>query len=218
MNLTKIEWTERSWNPITGCLHGCWYCYAKKMYRRFPALGNPNFTPKFFSKRLKELSKLKKPSKIFVCSTADLFADWTKPEWREKVLAEIKKYPQHTYQLLTKNPENINKKKQFGKNVWVGTTVTCQEETKNISEVKRVQCGIRFVSFEPLLGQIYADLSGIDWIIIGKLTGSKKVFLQDHWVDGLIRQARYLNIPIFVKNNVNWHKKIQEFPKTKEAV
>jgi protein gp37 len=213
MNRTKIEWTDYTFNPITGCLHGCWYCYAKKMYRRFPALGNPNFVPKFFPERLDELSKLRKPSKIFVCSVADLFAEWTPVEWRNQVLEVMKKYPQHTYQLLTKNPEHIPKDYHFGDNVWVGCTANDNEEAKRMMpQIKKVDAGVRFMSFEPLLGRINECLEGIDWIIVGKLTGSRKLPLKPYWVGELIRWSRYWKIPIFIKNNVNWPEHIQEFP------
>lgn len=208
-----ITWTDWTWNPISGCLHGCWFCYARKMYRRFPALGNPDFVPMFFPERLKELGLLKKPSKIFVCSTADLFASWTKSEWRNAVLEKVYQYPQHTYQLLTKQPQNILPNYHFGSNVWVGCTVTGVGDIHLIKYIKRLRrCGVRFVSFEPLLVPVDVDLSGIDWIIIGKLTGSKKVPLNKKAVSDLILQAREKGIPVFVKNNVGWRKKIQEFP------
>jgi protein gp37 len=210
MNRTKIEWTDYTWNPITGCLHNCWYCYAKKMFTRF----HRSFEPTFHPERLNELEKLKKPSKIFVCSVADLFAEWTKSEWVLQVLMEMKKYPQHIYQLLTKQPQNIAKEINFGDNVWIGTTVTKQTECVNIEEILQVQSGVRFVSFEPLLEEINCDLEGLDWIIVGKLTGSKKIPLQKEWVEKLIKQARELKTPIFIKNNVNWVEKIQEFPNT----
>jgi protein gp37 len=180
------------------------------MYRRFPHLGNPDFVPKFFPERIKELGKLKKPSKIFVCSCADLFAKETKDEWRESILCEIEKFPQHTYQLLTKRPQLIDH--VFADNVWVGATVTCQKEVNKIEAIKKVKAGVRFVSFEPLLGEIEAELKEIDWIIIGKLTGSRKVKLEDHWVESLIEQAESEGIPIFMKNNLGWNNSIQEFP------
>ena len=220
MNKTKIEWTQFTWNPITGCSHGCWYCYAKKLYRRFPALGNPNFVPKFFPERLKELSKLKKPSLIFVCSVADLFAEWTAPEWREAVLAKMRWHPPHTYQLLTKSPEGIPKGANFGDNVWVGVTVSQESELKNIKVLAERYAGHKFVSFEPLLfspqnAPGWPCLTGfpdMEWCIIGKLTGSKKIPLDQNAVSFLLREARGEKIPVFIKNNVNWKPKIQEFP------
>lgn len=209
MNRTKIEWCDFSWNPITGCLHGCWYCYAKKLFTRF----HRSFKPIFYPKRLNEKFP-KKPSKIFCCSVSDLFADWTKKEWRDKILKEIKKHPQHIFQLLTKQPQGIDKNYNYGKNVWVGVTVNDRNEVDKIDYLRNIKCGIRFVSFEPLLDDVEnANLKNIDWIIIGKLTGSKKIPLNKDWVSKIILMAREDKIPVFVKDNVKWHRKIQEFPK-----
>lgn len=215
INRTRIEWTDYSFNPVTGCPKPhCWFCYAKKIYRRFPALGNPDFTPKFFPERLKELGKLKKPSKIFVCSCADLFAKETKDEWREAILCEMEKYPQHTYQLLTKRPQLIDH--IFADNVWVGATITDASELWKAKEIKKVKCGVRFLSFEPLLGSIHPNLENIEWIIIGKLTGSKKIPLNNDWVEELLKDAIYYKVPVFVKNNVGWSEKIQNFPEARK--
>lgn len=217
MNKTKIEWTDFTWNPITGCDYGCWYCYAHKMFTRF----HRSFKPMFHPERLNELSKLKKPSKIFCCSVSDIFADWTKPEWRNSVLNEISKYPQHTFQLLTKQPQNIHIKPLD--NVWVGTTITNNAEMSNLRYLVDNYAGFKFLSFEPLLAPItfhtIHPLEQIDWIIVGKLTGSKKVPLDTDAVEYIIKEARARNIPLFLKNNLNWSKKIQEFPKafTKEG-
>lgn len=215
LNRTKIEWTNYSWNPITGCNHGCWYCYARKMFARF----HKSFKPTFYPERLGEPAKLKKPSKIFVCSVADLFAPWTPIEWMCKVVETIENCPvKHTFQLLTKNPELIGKNHQFPDNIWVGTTVTGIGDLKNINEIKKVKAKVKFVSFEPLLANIVRSknpdfLYGLDWVIIGKLTGSKRVKLNPYWVERLLKQAHYCRIPVFIKNNVKWSYKIQEFPK-----
>lgn len=216
-----IEWTDWTWNVVTGCLHNCWYCYAKKLFTRF----HKSFEPTFYPERLGELKKLKKPAKIFVCSVADLFATWTKPEWTQRVLDEIRKpkYNYLTFQLLTKNPENIhNFLLNPTSNIWIGTTITCQEEMKNISALVDNWKGIKFLSFEPLLEEIKVrksyfspvqyNFQCIDWVIIGKLTGSKKVKLEPEWVKKIISECREQSIPIFLKNNLNWSEKIQEFP------
>ena len=104
MNKTKIEWTNWTWNPVVGCKHNCWYCYGKRIAKRF-FKDNPNYEPKFYPERLKEPYTLKKPSKIFVCSMADLFGDWVKMNWIERVIKVVKENPQHTFQFLTKNPK-----------------------------------------------------------------------------------------------------------------
>ncbi len=216
LNRTKIEWTEFSWNPETGCDHDCWYCYGRKMATRFPKVFPQGFKPTFYPERLKEPWEHKKPSKIFVCSVADIFASWTPHEWRNAILDAIYECPvKHTFQLLTKNPENIPKGYVFPSNVWVGTTVTMEnEDWKNIQEIKTINARVKFVSFEPLLGLLpnYICLDGLQWIIIGKLTGSKRVKLDNYWVARILNEARGHNIPTFIKNNVAWPTKIQEFP------
>jgi len=213
MNRTKIEWTDYSWNPITGCLHNCWYCYAKKLFTRF----NKSFEPTFYPERLEELNKLKKPSKIFVCSVADLFADWTNPNWTREVLRKINEVKKHKYQLLTKQPQNIRNFNDCNfKECWLGVTINENKDLWKIPFIKIKDAKVRFLSFEPLLENlnlIDKDFIGIDWIIIGKLTGSKRIQLQSGWVENIINLARKNNIPIFIKNNINWREKIQEFPK-----
>ena len=214
MNRTKIEWTDYSWNPITGCKHGCWYCYAKKLTQRFKKVFPNGFEPTFYPERLKQPYEVKKPSKIFVCSIADLFAPWTLSAWREAVLDAMLWCPvKHTFQMLTKNPENISKQVVFPENWWFGVTVTNQSEIDKIDELRKVNAKVRFVSFEPLLGGFpYLDLRGIQWVIIGKLTGSKRVKLQFEWVVDILDQTAELQIPVFMKNNLGLKRPLQQFP------
>ena len=216
MNRTRIDWCDYSWNPVTGCLHGCWYCYARKLFTRF----HKPFTPLFYPERLKEPWELKKPSKIFVCSVADLFAPWMPTEWRDAVLQSIFECPvKHTFQLLTKNPERIPPI-HFPDNVWVGATVTNEGgDWKNIDYIRRVKVSVKFVSFEPLLGKLPDEicLDGVDWVVIGKLTGSRRVKLDTYWVAHIKNEAERHNIPIFMKFNLcpplEKSDLIQEFPK-----
>ncbi len=232
MQKTKIEWTDFSWNPITGCLHGCWYCYANRLFTRF----HRSFEPTFHPERLKDPYHRKTPSKIFVCSVADLFAWWTPREWRKIVMQTIMLCPiKHTFQLLTKNPERIWKGFHFPENVWVGTTVTTENgDIRNIEAIKKVNASVRFVSFEPLLGDPFGFgketclsgfkgtpcFEGIQWVIIGKLTGSKRVKLKDDWVYKILEEAAAHEIPVFLKDNLGWIKSkdgkespFREFPK-----
>jgi len=205
MNLTKIEWTRYTWNPVTGCLNGCWYCYAKKIFTRF----HRSFEPTLHPDRLDQPRQLKTPSKIFVCSVADLFAPWTPKEWMWKVLSVIEHCPVlHTFQLLTKKPESIPVEYHFPDNVWVGTTVTCENNdwAKNGVAIKQVDAKVRFVSFEPLLGPPPEEfcLGGLQWVIIGSLTGPRKITPQRSWVLRILHEALAHDIPVFIKNNMNW--------------
>jgi len=213
MNRTKIEWTDYSWNPITGCLHGCWYCYAKNLTQRFKKVFPYGFEPHFYPERLKQPYEVKKPSKIFVCSIADLFASWTLPEWREAVLDSMLWCPvKHQFQMLTKLPEGISKMVEWPDNFWFGVTVTQQSEVFKIDELLKVDARIHFASFEPLLGSISTCLEGLQWIIIGKLTGSKRVKLKKSWVLELIEEAQFRHIPVFMKTNLGFENPIQQFP------
>jgi protein gp37 len=215
MNRTKIEWTDFTWNPVVGCDHGCWYCYADKITKRFPKRFPNGFRPTFHPERLQEPWEYQKPSKIFACSVSDLFAPWTLPEWRFAVLRSINECPvPHTFQLLTKNPERIwdtcYHVHPVNSKVWIGTTVTNEhDDWRNIEAIKRINTDVLFASFEPLLGPLPAGVSlhALDWIIIGKLTGSRKVKLDIHWVWDILARAEQLDIPVFVKNNL-----LKEFP------
>lgn len=213
MNRTKIEWTIWTWNVITGCLRGCWYCYGRKMAKR--GFIKNDFKPLFYPGRLFEPYKLKKPSKIFVCSISDLFAEWTPKKWRDLVLASIFLCPvKHVFQLLTKSPERIPDI-TFPNNVWVGATVTTENiDEVNIDHIKKVKARIRFISFEPLLGPVdfdRYDLKGIQWVIIGKLTGHKREF-KIEWVDKIVEHCWARKIPVFLKNNLGIKDARQEFP------
>ena len=213
MNRTKIEWTDYSWNPITGCKHGCWYCYAERLTKRFPKIFPYGFEPHFYPERLKEPWELKKPSKIFVCSIADLFAPWTPRKWMFTVLESMRDCPvEHTFQMLTKCPKGINKLFDYPDNWWFGVTVTQQSEVDKIDELREVNAKVRFVSFEPLLGYVQPDLNGVQWVIVGKLTGSRRVKLDMGWVMDISAQCSRLRIPIFLKNNLGLKNPRQEFP------
>jgi len=181
------------------------------MFMRF----HRSFEPTFHPERLKEPYEIKKPSKIFVCSVADLFASWTPREWTGQVLDSMLWCPvDHTFQMLTKNPERINLgviKPKYPDNWWFGATISTQEECWRVDALRQVD-GKRFVSFEPLLGDIEFDdtltLEGIDWVIIGKLTGSRKVKLKFSWLASIMDETARVGIPLFMKNNLG-----QAFPK-----
>ena len=244
MNKTKIEWVSGpnskpgySWNPVTGCLHGCDYCYAEKFTKRFGAhwkstasielLDSPymengvfipypyDFKPTFHKYRIDEPKEKKDSQNIFVCSMADLFGDWVPKSWIECILNTIEVCPQHTFMLLTKNPIRY-RHFNFPQNCWLGTTVTTQEEVERIiilNEVSRVHENKTFVSFEPL--HSFIDLTGVpyfDWTIVGVQTGISAKLTEPEWVQSIIGQCRDVNIPLFIKDNVKWPMRIQEYP------
>ena len=212
MNKTKIEWCDYTWNPITGCLNGCEYCYARRIYQRF----KKSFIPTFHKKRLSQPLKEKKPARIFVCSVSDFWGKGVKKEWRKKIYQIIEKCPQHIFQILTKQPQNIRRGEAIPTNVWVGVSVSKFEDrwrpatlyTKNIKNLK-------FVSIEPLLDDVVSSYFFLpDWIIVGAMTGqgSGKFRPNPKTLKHIIEICQRLKIPLFLKDNLHWRKKIQEFP------
>ena len=221
MNRTKIEWTDYTWNPVTGCLHGCPYCYGRKIANRFKSIFPNGYEPTFHPERLEEPYRLKKPSKIFVCSMGDLFGNWVPAKWIEAVIKVAEDNPQHIFQFLTKNPARY-REFRFPKNCWLGTTVTSYEDQDRIFDLLRYEENgrtLNFVSFEPLLGPVY--ISGwiwahIDWIIVGAQTNPYKP-PKPEWVKSIIIEARLHGKPVFLKDNLRWPEKIQEFPEVVEC-
>jgi protein gp37 len=211
MNRTKntLGWCDWSWNPITGCRGGCWYCYARAMYRRF----GWSFEPQFHPERLIEPMHLRKPSRIFACSVSDFYGPWNPSGSQYEVQEMMRECPQHTFLILTKQYEQLY---PLSDNVWIGVTITNRllaQEAINYLKSRTGQC-LKYVSFEPLLDRITCDLSGIDWIIIGRLSGPKRNSepFNPEWVQSLLDQARTRNIPCFIKNNVGWPERLQQFP------
>lgn len=225
MNRTKIEWTDYTWNPITGCSRRCPHCYAWRMAKRLAGrYGYPKDDPfrvTFHPDRLKEPRSVKKPSKIFTCSMGELFDPKSRYGWIGIILAEMKRNPQHTFQILTQRAE-VLWQFTFPENCWVGVTVTRNCEAERIAQLIDVkldhQVNLAFASFEPLFEDLHVDLHALDWIIIGAQTGTKKKTFEDSWVDRLVYEALTLEIPVFMKDNLkqqgykgpSWY---QDFPK-----
>lgn len=210
MRKTNISWTEYSWKPITGCKHGCPYCYV----RRF----DPVMKPTFHANRLYEPQAIKKPSLIFAVNTGDMFGEWVPEKWINDVLKVIRETPRHTFQLLTKNPSRMQAF-DMPDNVWAGTTVTKQEDTYKISMLRRVNAKIRFISFEPIKCFVRYDAwNGIDWAIIGAETeineSTPKCELTSKcFAKPLIQSLEKAGVPMFIKPNLRWYRIIQEYPK-----
>ena len=233
MNKTPIEWTEWTWNPLTGCKNECSYCYARKIATRFAGLkAFPlGFEPTFHPERLSKPSKLKKPSKIFCSSMGELFGPWVSPIIVDRIMAVISSNPQHIFQLLTKFPENVtcqrfHKYRIMPDNVWFGITITGEdyiEDQRLIMELRYVEAKVKFISFEPLLDSIADDVADaiymneVNWIIIGSQTQPLKL-PEREWVDDIIWHADHpieTKIPLFIKNNLKpllGEKLRQEFP------
>lgn len=220
---SKIEWTDYTWNVLTGCTRLCRdesgriYCYAYWMAQRLKGrFGYPEDEPfrlTFRPDRLHEPSRVKKPSKIFVCSMGELFDPNSSPVWVDSVLYEIRNNPHHTFQLLTKRPQVLDQFK-FPPNLWLGVSQDgLHTSVSDIEHLWRTRAALKFISFEPLLGEVHPDLDKIDWIIIGALrVGSKSVQPRKKWVKTLLKAARANDVPVFLKNNLKWPEVIQQWP------
>jgi protein gp37 len=204
----RIDWCDYSWNPISGCLHNCEYCYLKRT--------NMSMTPKFHPYKLNDLDELKGSSKIFVGSSGDCFGDWVPNSWINSVLDIIRKHPEHIFQFLTKNPKRyLERDWTEYKNIWIGITIDTQDRVASLEYLKQTKASLKFVSFEPLLQDLDIDLTGIDWIIIGANSNRGAEKPSKEWADKLIRQARELHIPIWIKNNYEYPERIKELPETR---
>lgn len=216
MRTTKIEWTERTWNPITGCSRiseGCAHCYAEVMARRLHAMGIEKYANGFKTTlhhdALCEPLRWKQPSTIFVCSMSDLFHTDVPFEFIDEVMAIIRQTPQHRYQLLTKRAERMVEyfaTRNVPSNAWVGVTVECQATVGRIDALRKVcDAPIRFLSCEPLLedlGEI--NLAGIDWVIVGGESGVAGRPMKVEWVRNIHRQAQQQSVAFFFKQWGTW--------------
>jgi len=209
-----IGWGDYSWNPVTGCEGNCWYCYVKRFkdYDR---------TPTFHPERLNQPFGVKKSKKIFVCSTADLFATWVKDDWRWEVMNIVKQIPQHTFQFLTKHPLGY-RGIYFPSNCHLGLTMDhfTPIELALFKQTELEENNLKFISFEPLMEPMPGEelLSGIDWVIIGALTGPGAADYKPklHWIEQILKQADKYALPVFMKDNLkdSWAGELrQEFPK-----
>lgn len=195
MNKTKIQWTEMTWNPITGCTKisdGCLNCYAARMAKRLKAMGNPRYLNEFEVTVHKDLLEvpldIKQPKMIFVNSMSDLFHKDVPDAIIVKVFETMNKAHWHTFQVLTKRPERVLAMDQAGllkwsPNIWMGTTVENDKYIDRIDKLRETKANIKFLSCEPLLGSLKdISLEKIDWVIVGGESGPKSREIKKEWV------------------------------------
>ena len=195
MNKTKIQWTEMTWNPITGCTKisdGCLNCYAARMAKRLKAMGNPRYLNEFEVTVHKDLLEvpldIKQPKMIFVNSMSDLFHKDVPDTIIVKVFETMNKAHWHTFQVLTKRPERVLAMDQAGllkwsPNIWMGTTVENDKYIDRIDKLRETKANIKFLSCEPLLGSLKdISLEKIDWVIVGGESGPKSREIKKEWV------------------------------------
>jgi protein gp37 len=226
MQPTDIEWCVNpdgtrghTWNPVTGCEHDCKWCYARPLAHRLKAMGQKRyrhgFAPTFHEEALEEPGQRRKPTRIFVCSMADLFGAWVPTEWIQQVLQVVQDCPQHTFIFLTKNPRRLLDFEPWPDNTWVGATVVDQVAMAMAAgAMHTVRAPVRFLSVEPMLGPVELGNVAVDWLIIGDLNrgGRPAGVAQDEWVADLTGQARRTRIPVFHKDSLAPRFMAREFP------
>jgi len=207
---SKIEWTETTWNPVTGCTKissGCANCYAEKMANRLKLMGLGKYSKGFelslHYESLKEPYKWKKGRLVFVCSMSDLFHEDVSYEFIEKVFSVMTDCHQHIFQVLTKRSHRLrefSRNRIIAPNIWTGVTVESAEYRYRINDLNHVNAAVKFLSLEPLIGPIYAlDLDNIDWVIVGGESGPKSRFMNKEWVVGIKDQCLNSSVPFFFK-------------------
>jgi protein gp37 len=207
---SKIEWTEATWNPVTGCTkisEGCRYCYAEKLALRLKAMKNPRYLNGFdITLHYDVLGvplKWHKSKMIFVNSMSDLFHERVPISFIEKAFEIMRIANHHKFQILTKRSERlleIAPLLEWPDNLWMGVTVEMEEFTYRISHLQQTPAKVKFISFEPLLGNISKlNLKGIDWVIVGGESGPKSRIMEKEWVIRIKDHAISSGIPFFFK-------------------
>lgn len=207
---SKIEWTEMTWNPVTGCSkvsQGCKYCYAERMAARLKAMRVKHYENGFevalHEDSLETPFKWKKPRVVFVNSMSDLFHESVPLEFIERVFATMTRCPQHTFQILTKRSERLREvanSLSWPANVWMGVSVEDQRVVSRIENLKYVPAAVRFLSCEPLIGPLNnLSLNGIHWVIVGGESGPGARPMKEEWVHSILNQCRTNHVPFFFK-------------------
>lgn len=214
--ISRIEWTEQTWNPTVGCTKispGCKNCYAEAMARRLKAMGAPGYENGFaltvLPERLEDPIRRKKPTVYFVNSMSDLFHERVPDEYIERVFDVIAKTPQHTYQILTKRGSRMArffKTRKVPRNAWMGVSVEDKKYgVPRINHLRRVPASIRFLSVEPLLEDVgQLDLTDIHWVIVGGESGPKARPMQRAWALSVQQQCEAQGVAFFFKQWGGW--------------
>jgi protein gp37 len=207
---SSIEWTEATWNPVTGCTKisaGCAHCYAERMAKRLKAMGQARYRNAFEVTLQPDVLDVplhwRRPRMIFVNSMSDLFHEDIPADYIAKVFAVMQKAAQHTFQVLTKRPERtaeLASDLPWSANVWMGTTVEHADYLHRIDSLKKIPAAIRFLSLEPLLGPLpQLPLKDIHWVIVGGESGPHARPMQTEWVLQIRDQCRQNAVPFFFK-------------------
>jgi protein gp37 len=213
---SQIEWTEHTWNPVTGCTKvsaGCKHCYAEVMAKRLKAMGANGYQNGFklslLPERLSQPTKRKKPTTYFVNSMSDLFHKDVPFSYVDDVFDVIRQTPQHRYQILTKREGRLLEyfqKVKVPDNVWLGVSVeNIKEGLPRIEALKKINAKIRFLSIEPLLEDLgEVNFSGIHWVIVGGESGNRARPMKEDWVLNIQEQCDEQRVAFFFKQWGTW--------------
>jgi protein gp37 len=207
---SNIEWTEMTWNPVTGCTkisQGCKHCYAERMAKRLTAMGADRYRNGFSVTLHPDLVDVprswRQPRVVFVNSMSDLFHDDIPLAYIQRVFATMRDCPHHTFQVLTKRSERLVELAShldWPSNVWMGVSVEDERVLDRVSHLQSVPAKTRFLSLEPLIGPLNAlPLEGIHWAIVGGESGPAARPMQKEWVTAILRQCRQAKVPFFFK-------------------
>lgn len=207
---TKIEWTESTWNPVTGCTKvsdGCKNCYAYALANRLKLMKNPKYENGFnltlHDSCLHDPFKWKKPTRVFVNSMSDLFHEDIPTSFIQKVFEVMNQASWHTFQVLTKRAERLlelSKIVNWTPNIWQGVTVESDKYKHRIDILRQVEAKVRFISFEPLIARVNnPDLSGIDWAIVGGESGTGARKMDPEWAISLKDECQRQNVMFYFK-------------------
>ncbi len=207
---SDIEWTDATWNPVTGCTKispGCKNCYAERLALRLKEMGNPRYRNGFrvtlHTDQLDLPLRWAKPKMIFVNSMSDLFHEAVPDEYIKKVFATMVKADWHIFQILTKRAERLAKlapQLPWPSHVWQGVSIESKPYTKRVTALRKVPATVRFLSVEPLLGPIAnLPLDGVHWVIVGGESGPRHRPIKPEWVREIRKQCLAAEVPFFFK-------------------
>jgi protein gp37 len=210
MSQTKIEWTELTWNPTTGCnkvSQGCKFCYAEVMARRLKAMGLEKYRNGFELTLHEDALKIpytwKQPKIVFVNSMSDLFHKDIPLEFLQRVFKVMNDNPQHVFQVLTKRADILlkyHKELEWTHNIWMGVSVEDEKSLARINLLRRTKAKVKFLSCEPLIGAISnLNLKKIDWVIVGGESGRRPRPMKPEWVFEIHNKCLEENVPFFFK-------------------
>lgn len=218
--MTKFEWCDQTINPITGCLNGCTFCYARRFALRFRGrYGYPAddpFRPTFHSDKIQRILDLKgKGKRIFLDSMSDWFSKGVEHNWISEVIRTVSQKPEHTFPVLTKRPDLIALT-DIPSNLWLGVSLTNNADRWRLDSLREKVNGHKFVSIEPLQGPVdEADLDELEWVIVGAETGNHKGRIKPkaEWIEWIIVDTYIRGVPLFLKNiRPYYDAKVEEFP------